>query len=273
MRKWFKPKSNPSIRSTEKKHLLRHFSAQTSFLAPDLGDWYPPVLIGPSTIGSKATDTSCLQEAIQIIRQLEPDDYVKYLLSYYRTGLERFGSNWKYADIITVLLATAQLIQPQDYLEIGVRRGRSMAMIASTCPQCSIIGFDMWVSDYARMPNPGPEFVQVEMSKLGYSGNIILVSGDSHKTVPDYLDQNPNQFFDLITVDGDHSEQGARKDLNNVIPRLKVGGVLVFDDICHPKHPYLADVWQSTVAHNPLFCTWEFTELGYGVGFAVRKEI
>ena len=33
----------------------------------------------------------------------------------------------------------------RDYLEIGVRRGRSMAMVASQAPDCSMLGFDLWV--------------------------------------------------------------------------------------------------------------------------------
>jgi len=54
-------------------------------------------------------------------------------------------------------------------------------------------------------------------------------------------------MFDLITVDGDHSEEGAFDDLLNVIPHLNVGGILVFDDIAHPTHPYLLGVWKKTL--------------------------
>ena len=56
------------------------------------------------------------------------------------------------------------------------------------------------------------------------------------------------------------------------MPRLKRGGVLVFDDIVHPRHPYLADVWRRVVADDPRFVTWAFTELGYGVALAVRRD-
>jgi len=79
-------------------------------------------------------------------------------------------------------------------------------------------------------------------------------------------------FFDLITVDGDHSEWGAEQDLRQVYQRLKIGGVLVFDDICHPLHPYLAGVWQRAVATDRRFATWQFAELGYGVALAVRRQ-
>ena len=248
------------------------FAVQVVFDSPDLGNWYHSVLLGPSTLGFLAVSPACLRQAIHIMERLEPDDYIRYLLAYYRAGLERFGDAWRYADIVTVLLAAAQLIQPQNYLEIGVRRGRSMAMVAATCPECDIVGFDLWTPNYAGMPSPRPDLVCAEMKKLGHTGRLELISGNSHETLPRYFSQHPDAFFDLITVDGDHSERGAEQDLHDVLLRLKVGGVIVFDDICHPSHPYLGDVWHRVVEVNSRFATWQFTELGYGVALAVRRE-
>ena len=95
---------------------------QAIFDRPELGQWYPPVLVGPTTVGALATSLNCLRQAIQIVERLEPDDYVRYLLAYYNAGIERFGEYWHYADIVTVLLASVILIKPVNYLEIGVRR-------------------------------------------------------------------------------------------------------------------------------------------------------
>lgn len=249
------------------------FASQAVFDSPDLGNWYRPVMIGPSSLGEMSVSPACLRQVITVIARLEPDDYIRYLLAYYRAGLERFGDAWRYADIVTVLMAAAKLAQPRNYLEIGVRRGRSMAMVAATCPSCDIVGFDLWARDYAGMSNPGPDFVRAEMSKLGHTGRLELITGDSHETLPRFFSEHRDAFFDLITVDGDHSKQGAAQDLRDVLPRLKVGGIIVFDDICHPLHPYLASVWQRVVGSDLRFATWQFTELGYGVAFAIRKNV
>ena len=230
-------------------------------------------MVGPSTLGEMAVSPACIRHVIQVVERLEPDDYIRYVLAYYRTGLERFGDAWRYADILTVLMAAAKLIRPGRYLEIGVRRGRSLAMVAAACPDCEIVGLDLWRGDYAGMSNPGPDFVRAEMSKLGYTGRLELISGDSHKILPRFFSEHGDSFFDLITVDGDHSERGAEQDLRNVLPRLKLGGIIVFDDICHPLHPYLADVWQRTIVSDSRFATWQFTELGYGVAFAIRRDV
>ncbi|HEX9659999.1 MAG TPA: class I SAM-dependent methyltransferase, partial [Rhodothermales bacterium] len=80
----------------------------------------------------------------------------------------------------------------------------------------------------------------------------------------------PDLCFDLMTVDGDHTARGASEDLRNVTTRLKLGGVLVFDDIAHPHHPDLRDVWVREIVRSPMFRTWEFCDLGFGIGVAVR---
>jgi predicted O-methyltransferase YrrM len=203
---------------------------------------------------------------------LEPDDYIAYTSGYYRAGLERLGEHWRYADITTALLGLSRLLRPESYLEIGVRRGRSMAMVAATCPHCRIVGFDLWIQNYAGMPNPGPEFVREELARVGYQGQLELIGGNSHQTVKQYFKTQPDAFFDLITVDGDHSLQGAAEDLADVLPRLKIGGAIVFDDIVHPQHRYLSQVWRHFTQDSERFTTWEFDELGYGVAIAIRKK-
>jgi predicted O-methyltransferase YrrM len=145
-------------------------------------------------------------------------------------------------------------------------------MIASTRPTCAMVGFDIWRPNYADMDNPGPEWVSAELRRIGHTGPLELISGNSHKTVPTYLAHHPDVFFDLITVDGDHSERGAERDLQDVLPRLSVGGIVILDDICSPIHPYLGAVWHRVVASDTRYMSWEYTELGYGVAFAVRKH-
>jgi hypothetical protein len=57
----------------------------------------------------------------------------------------------------------------------------------------------------------------------------------------------------------------------DVLPRLAIGGAIVFDDIAHPAHPELNGVWQSLVVNDDRFSSWSFRDAGYGVGFAIRK--
>jgi len=123
----------------------------------------------------------------------------------------------------------ARELQPDTYLEVGVRRGFSMAMVAARRPMIDIYGFDMWVHNYAGTANPGPEFVQSELSRIGYKKNVKFKNGSSHSTLPTFL--KSTKSIDLITIDGDHSLLGAYQDLIDLMPHCAVGGVVVFDDI------------------------------------------
>ncbi len=233
---------------------------------------YGNVLLNPSTLAAFCTEPKTWGEIMKFHHLLASDEYTQYVDTFYREGLERYGTAWRYFDIINALYGSARLLQPKSYLEIGVRRGRSVCTVARACPSVDIVAFDIWAENYAGMENPGPEFVQAELLKNGHTGRIMFVNGDSHQTVPAFMRQNPNQYFDLITVDGDHSEGGAIDDLENVLPRLSLGGILVFDDISHPTLPHLNEVWNRTKSLHPELATFEFREKGFGVGVAIRAR-
>ncbi len=212
------------------------------------------------------------QEAIcfveDLIDRMTPSGELAGQQAWYRLARAQFGKHLRFADLTTTLWAASTLIRPSAYLEIGVRRGRSACVVGATSPECAIAGFDLWLEDYAGVPNPGPEFVRSELEAIGYLGSVELTSGDSRETVPTYLAAHADAFFDIITVDGDHRAFGAAADLANVLPRLKVGGILLFDDIV--QTPALRDVWERLVKHDSRYVTWEYTDAGDGVAAAIR---
>jgi len=230
-----------------------------------------PTLAGVSTLSHDCSNGQTVRGVLEIVEKLSEERFLSYVKNYYRRGLERFGDQWVYADVNTILYGICKNIRIRSYLEIGVRRGRSLSIVAALSPECQVTGFDLWIPNYWDGENPGKEFVREELKKVGFRGAVEFVDGDSKRTVPEYFWRNPDAFFDLITVDGDHSIGGARTDLENVIPRLKIGGILVFDDIANPWHPYLGKLWQRMVVKNPRFDAYSFTELGLGAGFAIRR--
>ncbi len=233
--------------------------------------WYPPVMTGAETLERLHRDGDFVNAGLALMERLTPDAYTAYLGNYIRTGRSRFGPAWVYADIISVLLCLSRTLKPRTYLEIGVRRGRSACAVASESPYCAMFLFDLWQAGYAGIDNPGPDFVRGELARVNHRGPASFVDGDSHATLPKFFRENPTAVFDIVTVDGDHSERGAAQDMCDVLPRLAVGGAIVFDDISHPAHPELNRVWQDLVATDDRFSAFSFRDAGYGVGFAIRK--
>ena len=234
--------------------------------------FYSGPTVGAGALGAAMTaDDRRVKQAQALLKRLTPDDYSRFLASYYAAGLKAHGRAWGYADIVTVLLGLADALKPSNYLEIGVRRGRSVCAVASRAPDCALALFDMWMPGYAGMDNPGPALVKGELARVGHRGPVEFIDGDSHETVPAYFAARPEAAFDIITVDGDHTDEGAAQDLADILPRLKIGGAVVFDDVCHPAHPGLRDVWNDMVAHDRRFSAWTYDQVGFGVGFAIRK--
>jgi predicted O-methyltransferase YrrM len=233
--------------------------------------WYRPTLGGALTLAPRLGGSQMVREALMVLERLSEDVYLTFVRNFYAAGLSAYGDGWQYADINTALLGLAATLHPAHYLEIGVRRGRSLAMVASRVPSCHIVACDLFIANYANMDNPGPQLVRSELQRLGFSGTLDFVVGDSSKVLPAFFREHPDLYFDVITVDGDHTAKGAYADLVNVIPRLKAGGALVFDDISNHSHPELLPVWEQLIVADTRFSTYTFTDIGFGVGVAILK--
>lgn len=161
----------------------------------------------------------------------------------------------------------ARQVVPSTFLEVGVRRGWSTAAVAMASPDCQIYAFDEWHENYGGSANPGPQFVQSELSKLGYNKPIVFINGDSHKTLSKFFSEN-DEKFDMVLIDGDHSVEGAHQDLMDTMPHINIGGVMVFDDIVDCEG--LQGVWDSLIKSFPNFRYFSFRENKPGVACAVR---
>lgn len=181
----------------------------------------------------------------------------------------------------------ARTLQPDTYLEIGVRRGFSMAMVAGRYHEVEIYGFDNWMTPYASIDNPGPSFVERELLKVGYQKPVHWFNGDSHDLLPELIRaEDRPKSFDLILVDGDHTAIGAYQDCTDVFPLCSIGGIVVFDDIAPDRsssahYPALATggmereydlmyVWQSLERRFTNFRFFTYDKNSPGVGMAVR---
>ena len=149
--------------------------------------YFPPTI---STLADASLAPETAEQVLALLSKLTPCADTEGQELFYKWAHDRFGEHWRYADSTTVLMAASRMLQPKAYLEIGVRRGRSAAAVGAMAPDCAIYGFDLWLSDYGGLDNPGPDFVRGEIAAAGHHGTVTFVSGDSGVTVPKFLDEH-----------------------------------------------------------------------------------
>ncbi|MBU1863542.1 MAG: methyltransferase domain-containing protein [Candidatus Omnitrophica bacterium] len=146
-------------------------------------------------------------------------------------------------NIHSVLAFIAHTFQPEAYLEIGMRTGGSLVQVVHHSNVKQVIAVDLWEGSYANLPN-SLEYAQRQVAhyktKTDKKFNIEFMQGNSHVILKHLIQQK--NTFDLITVDGDHSENGALEDLEDAVQLLSERGIIIFDDIMHPSHSYLLRV-------------------------------
>lgn len=200
-------------------------------------------------------------DVLNTLDLLAPDDVNKPpLLRWLLEGLEQ---NEPRIELRTAVRALARALQPSRYLEIGVRRGWSLAQVAIECPACAITGVDGWIPDYGDAANPGADFVIAEVRRVApeFTGSLSFASD---------LRRLPLSDYQLVTVDGDHRGWAAYVDLAHGLSRLAPGGALVFDDLVDKSDdglPFtLRSAWeraQQEFADGFTFCEYDgLTPLG-----------
>ena len=235
-------------------------------------DYYGGVVVGAQTIGAFALEESTHNDVNAVLTRLEPRRIREVIREYVQEGRRLAGQHVAIRRHRDRARGRRALLEPrQRYLEVGVRRGRSMAIVAAGATEAEVIGVDLWVPDYAGMENPGPDFVPGQLECGRFQGGAGTDLRRQSEILPRLFAARRELAFDLITVDGDHSRPGARRDLRDVLPRLRVGGAIVFDDIAHQLHPEL--VHKCRAARRVIGATrrGSSTTSAYGVAVAVRR--
>jgi len=96
-------------------------------------------------------------------------------------------------------------------INIGVSWGASVHCLYAGAPNTNIVGIDI---DYLTRPVRGAEYLPI---------NVNFIIADSARLKYD-------EPVHLVFVDGDHSYNGVKGDIDNWSPRVVAGGLMVFHD-------------------------------------------
>lgn len=161
--------------------------------------------------------------------------------------------------------------RPQSYLEIGVQEGNSLKTVlkADTEKRISKLHLcDLWGTSYGGTGRGSHDHVYAVLKSINFQGEVTFLDGDSKVKIPELKEK-----FDMILIDGDHSEVGCTIDMINAWPLLNTGGIMLIDDIIHPAHKYLFETVSRFVAewHSDILNVEFRTEKANGVAIIHKR--
>ncbi len=111
-------------------------------------------------------------------------------------------------------------LRPTRYLEIGTLKGGSALIV---CAAMDALGSDGRIVCIDPKPQIEPDIWE----KLKH--RTTLITGFSPQAVPEAVD-NVGGTFDLVLIDGDHSEAGALRDAFGVVGYVSPSAYILFHD-------------------------------------------
>ncbi|MBX9775413.1 MAG: class I SAM-dependent methyltransferase [Xanthobacteraceae bacterium] len=129
--------------------------------------------------------------------------------------------------------------------EIGTDKGEFAQHILAVCSPVSLHLIDL---DFSAL-----------LPALRENQRVHLHEGSSHELLAAF----PDEHFDWIYIDADHSYTGVTRDANAAAAKVKKGGYLVFNDFAH-MDPFLGAYGvHRAVVDFAVSKGWEFAWFAY----------
>lgn len=122
--------------------------------------------------------------------------------------------------------------------EVGVAEGRlSKELLNWGIEKLYLI--DIW----EKIPFiPGMASMEQSAHDDNYNGMLERIKGNEEKVIIlkgfsyRMADEIPDNSLGLVYIDGDHTYQGARADIDSYWPKLVSGGIMAFHDAANPTY-------------------------------------
>jgi hypothetical protein len=155
------------------------------------------------------------------------------------------------------------------YLEIGVQEGDSLRIAIEHGDLEWITLCDTWGDTYGGTNRGGHGHINDILEEVGFDpGMCEFLDGDSKLLIPTLIPHTTP--YDLILIDGDHSLLGCLTDMENCWQLLRPGGIMIVDDITHPRHTYLVHCVAAFAIEKS--CVTRMTKQGHGVAILHKED-
>ena len=193
---------------------------------------------------------------IDKVIELKPNSIHDVIPSEFFTKYDNYDYIWC-GNYYEIYYALAKLVNPKSFLEIGVRFGFSFLPLmigGDRLEYC--LGYDN--EEY------GNNQIAIENISKYYHGNakfeILKMNSHEIKSLP--------QFFDVISIDGDHCYDGKTQDLELTLDHAKY--VIVDDYDYHPQVRVATD--QFVINHKHKIESTHYIKSFRGTLIIVYKE-
>lgn len=109
-----------------------------------------------------------------------------------------------------------------NVMEIGFNAGHSSDIILSNNKELTLTSFDLGYHNYVTSAK---EYIDNK-----HPNRHTLILGDSTVTVPQFINDNKDIKFDVIFIDGGHTYDVAKADINNCYHLAKKDTIVILDD-------------------------------------------
>lgn len=166
------------------------------------------------------------------------------------------GTDWR---CITYFVSDAFkevlfIAEPESILEIGFNAGASALLFLMINPKLHYHSIDI-VENQKSVAYIGANFKRFRFYK---------------KSSFDLPDIRMHSVYDLVFIDGDHSEEGVRNDIEKSL--LFNPKYILLDDFKHPSHSYIEKIILEDERFE-VVKVWEFNEIWDGYSMALCKVI
>lgn len=123
--------------------------------------------------------------------------------------------------------------------ELGVFAGQNFRRMIAHKPEVAV-AVDVWKYD-KNPPRCDSSFSQFDMDKLLRRFKHKIVGLPFVQIVREYtfdaVKRFPDEYFDLIYIDADHTYEGCKRDMEDWYPKLKSGRFFTGDDYTNRRAP------------------------------------
>jgi len=221
-------------------------------IAPLTASWHPKDLPQHSENSEKFQDSKWLKLKTKVLKQLQ--------------------NSWCTEEKTSLLMELTLLIKPEVCVEIGAFTGSSVLPVAATLQylgQGKIFAVDAWSANEAVKDldptDPNTQWWSgLKMNDLKLQCQSLITTWKLNRfcSLVHATSQEASSRFDKIDflhLDGTFSEQGALKDAQLYLPKVKTGGYILFSNIfieIGHRHPKMAALWEL-LDHCEIICEIE----------------